>query len=356
MDAELTRRRRRLALYVFSSALAIGMSVLGTAAIAAGQSRPSEAARASRPSPPSSPSSSAASKRAVPRTADGHPDLQGTWFHGTLTPLERPVALGTKALYTAAEREEAARQIAERRANPQRTARPGDVGTDNEAFVDEGYTLLDNGQTSLIVDPPDGRLPLTPEAVKRAAFNNENRDDYETMSPWDRCITRGPTLMLPAGYNNGTRIVQSKGLVMIEAEMVHEARIVPTDARPHLPSSVRTWLGDAVGRWDGDTLVIDSTNFHDRGWLSTYAASGRLRGVPHSQQLHIVERFTMTDANTITYELTVDDPPYYSRPWTASVPLRRDDSYLVYEAACHEGNQAIELVLRGRRFEDQNRP
>ena len=280
--------------------------------------------------------------------------MQGTWFHGTATPLERPVALGTKATYTPQERADTERQNRERRAAAAKTPRPGDVGGDNEAFVDDGYVLLENGQTSLIIDPPDGRLPLTPEAEKRSAFNNANRDDYETMSPWDRCISRGPTLQLPASYNNGTRIVQTKGLVMLEGEMIHEARIVPTDGRPHRPSQLRTWLGDPVGRWEGDTLVVDSTNFHDRGWISTYAASGRLRGVPNSTALHLVERFTMIDPDTITYQLTVEDPQYFSRSWTASVPLKRDADYLIYEAACHEGNTAVELVLRGARFEERD--
>lgn len=295
----------------------------------------------------------AARAPAIPRLADGHPDMQGVWIHGTLTPFERPADLGTKAFYTAEELRTVEAQIAARRTAARTTSRPGDVGGDNEAFVDSDYAWLPTRQTSLIIDPPDGRLPVRPEALKRAAINLESRDDPETMSPWDRCITRGPTLMLPAGYNNGTRIVQTPGLVMIEAEMVHEARVVPTDGRPHAPARIRTWLGDPRGRWDGDTLVIDSTNFHDRGWISTHAGSGRLRGLPNSDALHVVERYTMTDVNTIVFEMTVDDPPVYAAPWTVSVPLYRDANYLMYEAACHEGNQATELVLRGARFEER---
>jgi hypothetical protein len=173
------------------------------------------------------------------------------------------------------------------------------------------------------------------------------------MSPWDRCITRGPTVMLPAGYNNGTEIVQTPGAVMIYSEMVHEARIVPTDGRAHKPASMRTWLGDPVGHWDGDTLVVDITNYRDDGWLSTNSGSGRLRGIPIGPTLHIIERFTMKDADTIVFEMTVDDPVSLTRPFTVSVPLRRDPDYQMYESACHEGNQDIELVLRGARYSEK---
>lgn len=292
----------------------------------------------------------------LPRTPDGRPDLQGIWVHGTSTPFERPVELGTKNTYTEDELREAQRQAAERRAAAARSPRPGDVGGDNEAFVDTGYPWQPTRPTSLVVDPKDGRLPIRPEALKRAAFNNDSRDDYETMSPWDRCITRSPTLMLPAGYNNGTRIVQTAGYVTIESEMIHEARIVPTNGSSHRPAHLRTWTGDPRGRWDGDTLVIDSTNYTDRGWLSTHAGSGRLRALPNSVQLHIVERFTLTDPDTIAYEMIVDDPGVFTAPWTVALQLRRDSTYQLFEFACHEGNQAIDLVLRGARFEERNPP
>jgi hypothetical protein len=278
--------------------------------------------------------------------------MQGVWTHGTLTPFERPASLGTKAFYTEAEVAEVERQALARRANPA-AARPGDVGGDNEAFVDGDYTYLRTHQTSIVVDPPDGRLPFRPEVEKKREFNNSNRDDFETMSPWDRCITRSPTLMLPAGYNNGIRIVQTRGFVTIEVEQIHEACIVPTDGRPHVDPRVTTWTGDPRGRWDGDTLVVDSTNYHDRGWLSTHAGSGRLRGTPNSTALHIVERFTMIDQNTIQYEMTVDDPQTFTQPWRASLLLNRSDEYRIYEYACHEGNAAIELVLRGARAEEK---
>lgn len=290
-----------------------------------------------------------------PRTADGHPDMQGVWTHGTLTPFERPAALGTKAFYTEAEAADLERQALTRRRNPA-AARAGDVGGDNEAFVDGDYTYLRNHQTSIVVDPPDGRLPLRPEAEKKRDFNTTSRNDYETMSPWDRCITRSPTLMLPGGYNNGTRIVQASGFVMIEVEEIHEARIIPMDGRAHVDPRVTTWTGDPRGRWDGDTLVVDSTNYTDRGWLSTHAGSGRLRGLPNSTALHIVERFTMLDQNTIQYEMTVEDPATFTHAWRASLLLNRSDDYRIYEYACHEGNVAIELVLRGARAEEKAEP
>jgi len=293
-----------------------------------------------------------AKKWTPPRTPDGHPDMQGVWTHGTLTPFERPTALGTKAFYTEAEAAEVERQALARRANPP-PDRPGDVGGDNEAFMDSGYSYLRTRQTSIVVDPPDGRLPFRPEAEKKREFNTTNQDDYETMSPWDRCITRSPTLMLPGVYNNGTRIVQTSGFVMIEVEEIHEARIIPMDGRPHADSSITTWAGDSRGHWEGDTLVVDNTNYTDRGWISTHAGSGRLRGAPNSTALHIIERFTMIDQNTIQYEMTVDDPQTFTRPWRASLLLNRSDDYRIYEYACHEGNAAIELVLRGARAEEK---
>ncbi|MGE3511971.1 MAG: hypothetical protein AB7N65_24165 [Vicinamibacterales bacterium] len=289
----------------------------------------------------------------IPRMADGRPDMQGIWTHGTLTPFERDAALGMKAFYDSDEEmARAADQILARQAAIFK--RPGFVGSDNEAFMDTGYTMLATRQTSLLVDPPDGRLPVLPEALTRSAFYKENRDDMETMSSWDRCLSRGPAVLLPAGYNNGTRIVQTPGYVAIESESVHEARIIPTARRPHLPPSVRNWLGDPVGWWEGDTFVVDSTNYHGKGWLATDGASGRLRGLPYSERLHIVERFTLRDARTIAYEMTLEDPAVFSRPWTVSYPLYRHDGYVMYEAACHEGNRAIELVLRGARFEERH--
>ena len=274
-------------------------------------------------------------------------DLQGTWTNGTLTSFERPPALGLKAFYTPEEAAEEERLATERRNS--RTRRPGDVGGDNEAFVDSGYKFVSTRQTSLIVDPSDGRIPIRAEAQKQRDFNVNNLDSFETMSPWDRCITRSPTNMFPAGYNNGYQIVQTPGYVMIMSEMIHEARIIPLDGRPHADAQIGQWLGDSRGRWEGKTLVVDTTNFRDGGWIATHAGSGRLRGVPHTKALHMVERLTRVDPDTINYEATIDDPGVYERPWTFAIPFVKSDDYQVFEYACHEGNEATGLMLRGAR-------
>ena len=284
-----------------------------------------------------------------PRTPDGQYDLQGVWTNGTLTPFERPPGLADKPFFTEEEAAAQQRQAAERRASAASTRRPGDVGNDNEAFVDRDYKLLPTRQTSQVVDPPDGRVPILPAAEQKRAFNVASVDSFETMSPWDRCITRGPTGMFPAGYNNGFQIVQSPGYVLIIQEMIHEARIIPLDGRAHVGSSIRQWTGDSRGRWEDRTLVVETTNFHDRGWITTHAGSGRLRGVPHSPGLRLVERFTRVDADTIDYTMTIDDSAVYAKPWTVSVPLVRNDNYQIFEYACHEGNQATGLILRGAR-------
>jgi hypothetical protein len=275
-------------------------------------------------------------------------DLEGTWTNGTLTPFERPVALGSKAFYTPEEAVVEERLATERRSGG-RKPRPGDVGSDNEAFVDVGYKFVSTRQTSLIVDPPDGRILIRPEAEKQREFNVNNLDSFETMSPWDRCITRSPTNLFPAGYNNGYQIVQTADYVMIMSEMIHEARIIPLDGRPHAHARIGQWLGDSRGRWEGKTLVIDTTNFRDGGWIATHAGSGRLRGVPHTKALRMVERLTRADAHTIIYEATIEDPGVYERPWTFSMPFVKSDDYQIYEYACHEGNEATGLMLRGAR-------
>jgi hypothetical protein len=295
-----------------------------------------------------------AAKAAKPHRS--HPDLQGIWTNGTLTPFERPANMAGKAFLTEAEAAEIEKQTEERRAaGDRRPPRPGDVGTDNEAFVDTGYKVTSTRQTSLVIDPPDGRIPFRPEAEKRRDFNLTSMDTFETMSPWDRCITRSPTSLLPAGYNNGYQIVQTNDSFVIVSEMIHEARIVRLGGS-HPPATVQSWLGDSIGHWEGNTLVVDTTNFNDRGWISTHAGSGRLRGTPHTSKLHLVERFTLKDDRTMIYALTIDDPEIYTRPWTVQVPFARDDSYQIFEYACQEGNQAIENFLRGARAEEKMAP
>ena len=289
---------------------------------------------------------------ALPRTRDGRPDFHGTWVNGTLTPFERPPEFADTPILSAAQAAEVERLAAERAANPP-PARPGDVGTDNEAFMDAGYRVAVTRQAALVIDPPDGRIPFRPEVEARRQFNLTSMADPETMSPWDRCISRSPTLMVGASYNNGYRILQTGSSVVLLAEMVHEARIIPTDGRAHANAALRFWTGDSRGRWEGDTLVVDTTNFRDSGWLSTQGASGRLRGTPHTSQLRLTERFALRDANTLIYRLTIEDPPIFTRPFTVQVPFTRDEQYVIYEYACHEGNRSIEHFLRGARDEER---
>ncbi|MEO8682198.1 MAG: hypothetical protein ABI665_24330, partial [Vicinamibacterales bacterium] len=151
------------------------------------------------------------------------------------------------------------------------------------------------------------------------------------------------------------QIIQTPGFVTIAYEMIHDARIIPLDNRPHLPSRVQSWLGDSVGRWEGDTLVIDTTNFNSKGWITTSAASGRIKGIPHTDHLHVVERFTRVSPDEISYSATIEDAGIYTGPWTIAFPLSADPDYRIYEYACHEGNYAIENILRGARAEDAAR-
>ena len=287
----------------------------------------------------------------LPRMPDGTPDLQGIWTGGTLTPFERPAQLGTQL-------PESAREEAQRTATEKFWAaghKPGEVGRDNDAFIDQDLKILPDGQTSLVVEPADGKVPLRPEAAQRRDFNQSSFDSYETMSQWDRCITREPTTMFPVVYNNAYQIVQTPGYVLIVAEMIHDARIIPMgrSGAQHADSRVRSWGGDSRGHWEGKTLVVDTTNFNARGWIATGGNSGALRGVPYSEQLHIVERFTPIDRATMAYEITIEDPANYTAPWKIAYPLARDDKYQMFEYACHEGNRAIELILGGARAQEQ---
>jgi len=284
-----------------------------------------------------------------PRTPDGQPDLQGMWTNATITPFERPAALAGKPFLTEDEAAALEEQDADRRAKAEAAPKKGDVGSYNDFWFDSGTKVVATRQTSLVVDPPDGRVPLKPSAEAARDRNLTNVDTYDFMSPWDRCIARGPGRMFPAGYNNAYQILQTPGYVVIHHEMIHEARIIPIDGRPHLDPGIRSWTGDPRGRWEGNTLVVETTNFNGKGWIATNAASARIRGVPHSDALRLVERFTRVDADTITYEVTIDDPNVYTRPWKVAIPLSRDDSYQIFEYACHEGNRAVEHVLSAAR-------
>jgi len=291
-----------------------------------------------------------------PRTADGQPDLQGIWTNATITPFERPASLRDKPFLTEAEVAAIERQVAaNREADPKR---PGDVGSYDQVWFDSGDRVVSTRRTSLVIDPPDGRVPLRPEAEAARDYNSAHeRDSYEFMSVWDRCITRGaPAGMFPAGYNNAYQIIQTPGYVVIHSEMIHEARIIPTDGRPHAPAPVRQWNGDPRGRWDGKTLVIDTTNYNGKGWISTSAAGGRIKGILQTESLHVVERFTPIDKDTIDYQATIDDPKMFTRPWTVSIPLHRDPSYQIYEYACHEGNRSVGNILSDARSLEKRHP
>jgi hypothetical protein len=296
----------------------------------------------------------ARSYAAIPsgKTADGQPDLQGVWTNATITPFERPDELAGKQVLTPQEAADLEKKAALTRVD--QAPKPGDVGNYNQVWFDSGTKVVSTRQTSLVVEPPDGKVPLKPSAEAKRDYDSAHiTDSYEFMSVWDRCITRGvPAGLFPAGYNNAHQIVQTPGYVVITSEMIHETRIIPLDGRPHLPASVRQWNGDSRGHWEHNTLVVDTTNFNGKGWISTSAAGGRIKGIPQSESLHIVERFTRVDAGTINYELTVTDPEVFTKPWKVAMPLTRDADYRIYEYACHEGNEAVGNILRGGRALD----
>ena len=295
----------------------------------------------------------------TPRTPWGDPDLEGTWPGSQMAgvPLQRAESLGTRNVLTeeefAARKAQAARQAVQDVAdfdfdNP--SVPFGQVGggqSPPQHWFERGEPQR---QASLIVDPPNGRMPaLTAAAQKREAQQRADRasrgssDSYTDFTLYERCITRGLVgSILPGGYNNGNQIVQSPGYVTIVNEMIHESRVVPIDGRSHLSATIRNYLGDSRGRWDGDTLVVETTNFAGR------AGVGMNEIVP-SEALTITERFTRTSATTILYSITVDDPTTWTAPFTIQYPLVRDERYGMFEYACHEGNYALQNILSGAR-------
>jgi len=289
----------------------------------------------------------------APRTVDGQPDLQGVWTNATITPFERPANLAGKAFLTEKEAAELEKQSAQTKVDKPPTA--GDVGTYNQVWFGSGTKVVGTRQTSLVVDPPDGKVPVKPAAEAKRDYDLAHiGDSYEHMSVWDRCITRGvPGRMFPAGYNNAYQILQSPGYIVIMSEMIHDARVIPLSGGAHAPAEVRSWDGDSRGHWDGNTLVVDTTNFNGKGWIATSAATGRIKGIPQSEALHVVERFTRTGPGTIAYEVTIDDPNVYTKPWKVAIPLTRDAEYVIYEYACQEGNEAVGNILRGARAKEQ---
>ena len=298
----------------------------------------------------------AANEQSPPRTPDGRPDLSGVWSFVSATPLQRPEEFGDKAILT--DEDLAALQLRAQQSVGDRPPPPGDTGSYNRFWTDVGAARTDR-RTSLISDPPDGRLPpVTPAARERMRglmMAEANPEEPEHLTPWARCITgfnAGPPI-LPSGYNNNVLVVQSRDTVALLTEMVHEARLVPLDGRPHLASTVRQWQGASRGRWEGDTLVIDTTNFrHDGNGalpLLGVGIGGRPRsGVLIDEHLHVVERLSRPEADLLRYEVTVDDPTVWTKPWTAVVLMRRSDEG-IYEYACHEGNYGMANILAGAR-------
>ena len=217
-----------------------------------------------------------------------------------------------------------------------------------------GDALRNPRRRSMIVDPPDGRLPVRDEA---RAVRDHNlihlTDSWLNHTPWERCITRGvPGGIFPPGYGAGYQILQVPGYVVLFYEMIHEARIIPVGGAPHLPDRIRQWNGDPRGRWEGDTLVVETTNYNDQGTIGTNIATRGVRGIPQSENLRVVERFTRHEDDTISYEVTVDDDRVFTAPWTVAMPLNRDNAYQLFEYACHEGNYGLENSLRAGRAED----
>ena len=294
-----------------------------------------------------------------PKTPWGHPDLQGIWDNHSITPLERPARFAGREFLTPEEAADLEKKAIEENSDEARFENPErDVeAAYNDFWWDRATNVVKTHRTSLIVDPPDGKIPaLVPEARERqgeaelryrplratGGFEaGRGADSWFDRSLWERCITQGLPRISSAAYNSNIRILQSSDRVVILYEMVHEARIIPLDKSPHLDPHVRQWLGDSRGHWEGDTLVVDTTNFTDQT---------NFRG--STSGLHMIERFTRLDPDTINYEVTFDDPTTWTRPWTAAIPWRKSRGQ-IYEYACHEGNYGMIGILNGGREEDK---
>ena len=293
-----------------------------------------------------------------PRTPWGQPDLRGIWDFRSITPLQRPEALANKEFLTEEEAANLEQETIDReerllnRPAPRTKAggnvdrgEDGALGAYNDFWLDRGTTTIGTRRTSLIVDPPNGRMPsLTPEAEKRAAARRASRrehpaDSWEDRGLNDRCMFTTGLPIVPSAYNNNVHLFQTPDHVVMLIEMTHTLRVVPLDGRP--PGNIRQFAGDSRGHWEGDTLVVETTNFH------------RLTGIRGSTpNAHLVERFTRISPDAIQYEFTVEDPDTWTRPWTAHVQLTKTDEPL-YEYACHEGNYAMEGILAGARAEEK---
>lgn len=286
-----------------------------------------------------------ASRRALPR-------LDGIWNSATATPLERPPDLKDKPFFSPEEAGEWERQIAERNEEPSpavAATRRG-TGTYNTFYREFGTRTVKTLRTSILTDPPDGRIPaLTPEAAEIGQQRLERLrkgENAEDLGLQDRClafVTAGPP-MLPYSYNSNYEIVQTDTAIVVHAEMLHDARIIHLDGRPHLPSAIRHWMGDSIGHWEGDTLVVDTTNFRD-GHGSYGDAGGHFAW---DRNLHLVERLSLLDAGTLLYRFEIDDPTAYTKPWKGELTMTRSADP-IYEFACHEANYSLVNMLRGYR-------
>ena len=275
------------------------------------------------------------------RTPWGDPDLQGTWSYASLTPLQRPTLMTGKEFFTA---EEAAQRNYSVTLDQPPT--PGSVGSYNALWFDRGEVSSDL-RTSLIVDPPSGRLPTRPEVTARQAarrdyLRDHPADSWVDRTNWDRCITYHGVPPISTGYNNTYQILQTPTYVAIRVENIHDVRIIPLDGRPQLDDAIRQWNGASRAHWEGDTLVVETRNFSDK----------TVHRFPSSQNTRAVERFRRVNDDEIDYRFTIEDPSVYSQPWTAVRPMPRLDDYVIYEYACHEGNYAMTNILTVERVQE----
>jgi hypothetical protein len=285
-----------------------------------------------------------------PRPID-RPNLDGIWNSATVTPLERPPQLKDKAFFTPEEAAAWEQQITGRNSG---TGTGTGTGTYNTFFREFGTRTVKTLRTSIITDPPDGRIPaLTPAAAevkRRRLAGIKNPASAQETGLQDRClamVTTGPP-MLPYSYNSNYQIIQTRDSLVIHVEMIHDTRIIPLDGRPHLPPSIRLWKGDSVGRWEGDTLVVDTTNFNDAGGF--YGDAGGTFG--WDRNLHLIERFSLIDKDTLLYRFEVDNPTAFTQPWKGELTMTRAPGPL-YEFACHEGNYALPNMLNGFRVSER---
>jgi hypothetical protein len=345
--------RDRLSMSINAIAIAVGVGSIHLASLAAQSTTPdSHTSSAAKPS----------AKWTPPRTPWGDPDLQGTYTSDNSigVPFERPPQFAGRSTlndeeYAARERDNA-EQLAKDGGEFPETTFAQDSASNNAPRHWLERPAKPSRASSLVVEPADGRIPpMTPEAQRRSADRRASRlayeqDSYEFHSNYDRCITRGATgSILPVIYGNGTNILQGPGYVVIRNEMIHEARLVPLEPRPRLGKSILQYMGDARGHWEGDTLVVESTNFTDNTGLG-----GNGNGAIHGENLRLTERFTRTDPGTVRYEFTVDDPAMYTRPWKVALDLTTKAGYrMIYEYACHEGNYGMANMLSAARADEK---